>query len=323
MAAWPRVGCKRSTPMRYLWTLALAISITLPLAAADLPTFTPPGAKLEKLWGEGIFTEGACEGPDGLVYFSDIGTRIMKFDPKTGTTSVHRDPSRKSNGLKFDAQGRLLACEGASGGNRRVSITEKDGTIRALADNWTGKKFNAPNDLTLDAKGRVYFTDPRYQGKEPREIETESIYRIDPDGTLTQITTDVSRPNGIVISPDGTKLLVADNKPDGQRQLVSFPLAADGSLGAKTLLYNFEKGRGIDGMTVAVDGTVVATAGTKDLAGIWYFSPKGEKIGFLPTPEDPTNLCFAGPDHKTMYVTAGKSLYRIPSTLTGMPTVRK
>lgn len=309
--------------MHRISALMLALMPSL-VTAADLPTFTAPGAKLEKLWGEGTFTEGACEGPDGCVYFSDIGNRIMKFDPKTGQTTVHREKSGKSNGLKFDAAGRLIACEGASdSGNRRVSITEKDGTVRTLADKWMGKKFNSPNDLTLDAKGRVYFTDPRYAGKEPREISTESVYRIDPDGTVTQVTTDVSRPNGIVISPDGKLLYVADNNADGTRQLLSFPLAADGSLGPKTVLYNFEKGRGIDGMTVCEDGTIAATAGTKDLAGVWFFSPKGEKIGFLPTPEDPTNICFAGPDRKTMYVTAQKSLYRVPSTLVGMPTVRK
>ena len=119
--------------------------------------FTGPvaeGAKLEKLWGEGEFTEGPAEGPDGCIYFSDIGNRIMKFDPKTGKTTAFRDPSGRSNGLKFDAKGRLVACEGANtGGGRRISITEKDGTVKTLADSFEGKRFNSPNDLTLDAQG--------------------------------------------------------------------------------------------------------------------------------------------------------------------------
>src|SRR5207247_2926243 len=113
----------------------------------------PQGAKLEKLWSEGEFTEGPAYGPDGCIYFSDIGNRIMKFDPKTGTTTEFRKPSGRSNGLKFDSLGRLIACEGANtGGNRRISVTEKDSTVKTLADKFEGKRFNSPNDLTLDSK---------------------------------------------------------------------------------------------------------------------------------------------------------------------------
>src|SRR5439155_22063403 len=135
----------------------------------------------------GEFTEGPAYGPGGKVYFSDIGNRIMVFDPATGKTAVFRDPSGRANGLDFDAKGRLVACEGANtGGNRRITITEKDGTVRVLADKWQGKRFNSPNDLTIDTKGRVYFTDPRYVGDEPRELDNESVYRINADGTVTR-----------------------------------------------------------------------------------------------------------------------------------------
>src|SRR5437660_2997408 len=119
----------------------------------------------------------------------------MQFDPASGKTIEYRTPSARANGLKFDAQGRLVACEGANtGGNRRVSITEKDGTVRTLADRWDGKRFNSPNDLCLDARGRVYFSDPRYVGSEPREIDTESVYRIDLDGKVTGVVADVQKP---------------------------------------------------------------------------------------------------------------------------------
>src|SRR6516162_10411756 len=155
------------------------------LARADDDTIVPAGAKLEKLWSEGEFTEGPAYGPHGCIYFSDIGNRIMKFDPKTGKTVEYRKPSGRANGLDFDPKGRLVACEGAnSGGNRRVTITEKDGSVRVLADKWKGKRFNSPNDLTIDTKGRVYFTDPRYVGDEPREIVGEYVYRVDPDGKV-------------------------------------------------------------------------------------------------------------------------------------------
>src|SRR5437868_911110 len=130
----------------------------------------PDGAKWEKLWSEGEFTEGPAYGPDACVYFSDIGNRIMKFDPATGKTTEYRNPSGRANGLDFDKEGRLLAAEGANtGGQRRITRTEKDGKITVLADRWNGKKFNSPNDLISAPDGGVYFTDPRYVGDEPRE----------------------------------------------------------------------------------------------------------------------------------------------------------
>src|SRR5207249_2683850 len=158
-----------------MWSPSMfSLLFTLLTPVADEPKFVAPGAKLERLWSEGEFTEGPAEGPDGCVYFSDIGNRIMKFDPKTGKTSEFRNPSGRSNGLKFDARGRLIACEGANtGGNRRVSITEKDGTVKTLADKFDGKMLNSPNDLTLDSKGRIYFSDPRYVGDEKRELDHE------------------------------------------------------------------------------------------------------------------------------------------------------
>lgn len=305
--------------------LALLFTLVAPVAA-DEPSFVAPGSKLEKLWGEGSFTEGPAEGPDGCIYFSDIGNRIMKFDPKTGKTVEFRNPSGRANGLKFDAQGRLIACEGANtGGGRRVSITEKDGTVKSLADKFEGKAFNSPNDLTLDRKGRIYFSDPRYVGSEKRELDHDSVYRIDPDGKLTLAIKDVIKPNGLVISPDGKTLYVADHsgEPTLTRKLVAYPLNEDGSVGKRKELYDFGKERGIDGMTVATDGTVVATAGSKAAAGVYFFSPEGKKIAVLPTPEDPTNVCFGGADRKTLYVTAGKSLYRVNLTLVGAPTVPK
>jgi gluconolactonase len=187
----------------YLLIGSCVLSLVAVPAAADNNQILPAGAKLEKLWSEGEFTEGPAYGPDGRIYVSDIGNRIMRYDPATGQTTVYREPSGRANVLDFDPQGRLVAAEGANtGGARRVSITEKDGTVRTLADRWKGKRFNSPNDVTIDFKGRVYFTDPRYVGDEPREIATESVYRVDPDGSVTQIITDVQRPNGIVLSPD-------------------------------------------------------------------------------------------------------------------------
>jgi gluconolactonase len=295
------------------WTIAAVFFLLLSgTGRCGEDTIVPKGAKLEKVWDKGEFTEGPAYGPGGCLFFSDIGNRIMKFDPKTDKTTVYREPSGRANGLIFDTKGRLLACEGANkGGLRRVSITELDGTVKTLADKWMGKRFNSPNDLTLDTKGRVYFSDPRYVGAEPREIDTESVYRIDPDGTVTQIITDVQKPNGIAVSPDMKWLYVADSNPKGNQHLLVFPLKADGTVGAKKILHDFGKDRGIDGMRLDTQGNIYAAAGSGKTGGVYVFSPAGKILAFILTPELPTNCCFGGADHRWLYVTAGVSLYRI------------
>src|SRR4051812_49048953 len=150
----------------------------------------PSGAKLELLFTrsakiEGGLTEGPACAPDGSIYFSDIPFgkdkgMILRFDPKTKKTTVFTDDSGKSNGLKFDADGHLIACEGSDGGGRRVARYDvKTGKSETVADKYMGKRFNAPNDLAIDHKGRIYFSDPRYLGDEPRELEYRAVYRID------------------------------------------------------------------------------------------------------------------------------------------------
>jgi gluconolactonase len=313
---------RRAAPPAVLEELNMTAWLLLALLAVDpsetTKPITPAGAKLEKVWDEGEFTEGPAYGPGGCVYFSDIGDRIMRYDPATGKTTEYRNPSGRANGLDFDPQGRLVAAEGAnSGGNRRVTRTEKDGKITVLADRWKGKKFNSPNDLTIDLKGRIYFSDPRYVGDEPREIDTESVYRIDPDGKLTQLITDVEKPNGVILSPDMKTLYVADSNPKSKQQLLAFPLTAGGGGGAKRVLYDFGKGRGIDGMVADVKGNLYAAAGDGETGGVYVFSPEGKRLGFIPTPETPSNCVFGDKDRKTLYVTAGKSLYRIRTNAEG------
>ncbi len=180
-----------------------------------------------------------------------------------------------------------------------------------LADRYLGKRFNSPNDLTIDTKGRVYFTDPRYVGAEPLELKSESVYRIDPDGTVTRIISDVTKPNGIVLSPDMKTLYLAESHPKGDRLLLAYPLHADGSVGAKKVLHDFKNDRGIDGMCVDGKGNIYGAAGQGKTGGVSIFTPAGKKIGFIPTPETPSNCVFGDADHKTLYITAGRSLYGI------------
>lgn len=295
-----------------IWSLLASISF------AEDNSIVPAGAKLEKLWSEGEFTEGPAQGPDGCIYFSDIGNRVVRFDPRSGKTADYRNPSGRANGLDFDPQGRLVAAEGANtGGNRRVTRTGKDGSIRVLAERFEGKRLNSPNDLTIDRRGRIYFTDPRYVGDEPIEQPVEGVYRIDPDGKLSRIISDVRKPNGIILSPDMKTLYLAANDPAGKRHLLSYKLHEDGTVTDKRVLQDFGQDRGIDGMCVDMKGNIYATAGQKQTAGVHVFSPEGKRLAFIPTPETPTNCVFGGTDRKMLYVTAGRSLYRIHLAVEG------
>jgi sugar lactone lactonase YvrE len=275
---------------------------------SEQDAIVPPAAKLELLWGKGEFTEGPAAMADGAILFSDIGNRIYRYEPASGKTSVYRDPSGKSNGLKFDAGGNLVACEGAApGGRRRISITDPQGQQRVLADRFQGQRFNSPNDLAITSTGRVYFTDPRYVGDEPRELDFEGVFVVEPDGSVRVATRDVQKPNGIIVTPDGRTVYVSDNngKSDGKRQLVAYRAQVDGTLADKRVLVDFGQRRGIDGMTLDVEGNIYATAGSGDQAGVYVFSPQGRTLALIPTPGDPTNCVFGiGPESTTLYVTA-------------------
>ncbi len=188
--------------------------------AADSDIF-PQGAQLEKLFAGGVLTEGAATAPDGTIYFSDItftyvsgmqAGHIMKFDPKTRKTAVFRSPSGMSNGIKFDAEGRMVVAEGADFGGRRVTRTDMStGKSEIVAGAFEGKRLNAPNDIAIDEKGRIYFSDPRYLGHEPIEQPVMAVYRVDPDRSIHRIITDAGKPNGVAVSPDQRTLYVVSN----------------------------------------------------------------------------------------------------------------
>ena len=192
---------------------ALLLALTVPAIALRDEPLVPKGAKLELLFTRsaplmGGLTEGPACAADGSIYFSDIPVgkdkgMILRFDPKTKKTNVFTDDSHKSNGLKFDGKGNLIACEGSDEGGRAVvswDLKTKKRTV--LADRYKGHRFNAPNDLVIDAKGRIYFSDPRYLGDEPRELAHRAVYRIDPASKeVVEVTHDIEKPNGIALSP--------------------------------------------------------------------------------------------------------------------------
>jgi gluconolactonase len=325
----------------WLLTGVLLASLGMPGLAEDGPTgdsaVLPAGAKLELLWNEGEFTEGVAVAKNGLVYFSDIAIeaknpgRIMKFDPATGKTTVHVADSGQSNGLFFDPKGRLLAACGANIGLRGLCEVTSDGRMKVLVDKFEGHRFNAPNDLVIDPQGRAYFSDPRYVGKEPLELDHMSVYRFDTDGSLHRVTTDIRKPNGLILSPDAKTLYVAETdngatgvEPAGtppkepRMTLNAFPIKPDGSLGPKKVLVDFGKGTGTDGMTTDTDGRIYCAIRKDERHGIVVFSPDGKELAYIPTAPLPTNCTFGtGAESKTLYVTAGTGLYRIKLQATG------
>lgn len=304
---------------------------------ADL-AIVPADSNLETLWDEGGFTEGVAAGPDGLMYFSDFAqpfdarpARIMKFNPQTKQTKVHAPDSKMANGLMFNREGRLFACCASPLGGRRALIEVlHDGSLKTIVDRFEGKRFNSPNDIVIDQHGRIYFSDPKYVGPEKMELDTMDVYRLDPDGSLHRATSDVDKPNGVMLSPDGKTLYVAEtdngsveaekaqNPTVGRMTLNAFPVRADGSLGKKRVLVDFGKQTGIDGMTVDRNGRIYAAVRSADRFGIVTFATDGKELAYIKTPSLPTNCTFGIGDHaKTLYITAGGGLYRIRLNTTG------
>ena len=279
------------------------------------------------------FTEGPTVDKEGNVYFTEIiQQRIMKLSAD-GVLSTYRENSNVANGLLIDPQGRLIACEGGAferpgvklTGKPRVTRTDlKTGKLEVLADSYQGKPFTGPNDVSMDGKGRLYFTD----------LAGVAVYRIDAPGTVVRIlgAPDIQRPNGIQISPDDRKLYLieANQAEGGARMIRSYDLQPDGSVRNMRVHYNFYPGRSADGMSIDTQGNLYASAGLNQLrgtsetldtkAGVHVISPEGKLVKFIPIPEDTiTNNAFGGPDMKTLFVTAGKTLYRIRTDIAGLP----
>ena len=279
------------------------------------------------------FTEGPTVDREGNVYFTEmVAQRIMKLSAK-GVLTTFRENSNGANGLLIDPQGRLIACEGAESQRTGVLIKNKPqvtrtdiqtGKVEVLADNYQGKPFVGPNDVTIDGKGRLYFTD----------LTGGAVFRIDGPGQLVRILAvpEIQRPNGIQISPDDKQLYLieANGAAGGARLIRAYDLHPDGTVGNMRVHYNFSPGRSADGMSIDTQGNLWASAGLNQLrgtsetldtkAGVHVISPEGKLIQFIPIPEDTiTNNAFGGPDMKTLYVTAGKNLYRIRTDIAGLP----
>jgi len=292
----------------FLVTALILMGYTQSVDAADARSPIAPGAKVEKLAGEFKFTEGPAADAGGNVYFTDQpNDRILVWSVE-GKLSTFLQPAGRSNGLYFDRKGNLLAC--ADEKNQLWSIAP-DKKVTVLVERYGGKLLNGPNDLWIHPGGGIYFTDPYYRRKYwnrgPMEQGGQHVYYLSPDRkTLRPVATDLLQPNGIIGTPDGKKLYVADIRA-GKTYVYS--IQKNGDLSEKKLFCEM----GSDGMTRDQEGNVYLTG-----RGVTIFDRDGKKIENIPIQEGWTaNVCFGGKDRRTLFITASGSLYSIRMRVKG------
>jgi gluconolactonase len=319
---------------RNLLIVSLAAAVLAPAqirkASPALDQIVPAGAKVEKLAGGLKFTEGPIWMPEGYLLFSDIPANvIMKWTPGGGAPAVFLKPSGfngtgapegafiGSNGLTLDKERRLLICQH---GNGRLVRREKDGKLTVLAAKWEGKRLNSPNDVVVKSDGSIYFTDPPYgfpkEDDDPKkELKFNGVYRL-AGGKLQLLYKDLSRPNGIALSPD-EKTLYVGNSDDKKKVWMKFDVQPDGGIANGKLFYDVTSQTADgnpDGMKVDTKGNLYCTGP----GGIWIFSPDGTHLGNIDPPETPANLAWGDADFKTLYITARTGLYRIKLNIAGV-----
>ena len=281
-------------------------TVCLEIKSEAFRSLFPKGATLQRIATDFQFIEGPVwiEEENNLL-FSDIpANRILRLTSHH-RAATFREPSGNSNGLTRDKKGRLIACEHS---NRRVTRTEKDGSIKTLADKFQGKKLNSPNDVVVKSDGAIYFSDPSY-GIKPDEQEQpiQGVYRLSPDGKeLLLMAHDLARPNGLAFSPDEKKLYIDDSE---RRHIRVFNVQDDGALSGGSVFYdmNVSLPGAPDGMKVDIEGHVYCTGA----GGVWVFDAMGEHLGTVVTPEKPSNCAWGDDDWRSLYITAVTSVYKI------------
>ncbi|MCH7919208.1 MAG: SMP-30/gluconolactonase/LRE family protein [Planctomycetes bacterium] len=257
------------------------------------------------------FTEGPVWHPDGYLLCSDVRANTIYQWMPDGTVEAFRSPSEYANGLTFDRQGRLITCEHRT---RRISRTEPDGTTVTLAGEYDGRHLNSPNDTVVKSDGSVYFTDPPWGllsgmgGPAAQELPFQGLYRWSPDDeALVLLAADLNRPNGLAFSPDETVLYVAETTSG---TIYAYDVQPNGLLVNRR---GFAQVSGPDGMTMDMRGNLYVASGS----GVQVFNRQGTFLGRIATPESARNCTFGGDDHKTLFITAGNSVYRVQLTVPG------
>ena len=273
--------------------------------ATAIPGVIAAGAKIELIKDDFEGTEGPIANPDGGLLFTDNqASRIIKIEPD-GRTSVFLEDSKEANGLAFDPMGRLIAVQRAPG-FARIAVIYPEGRESVLADMIDGRPFDRPNDLVLDKKGGVYFTDPNPQ----------AVYYVSPTGSVISVADNINRPNGILLSPDERTLYVNDSAGE---YLLAYDIQPDGTVRNRS---NFATYVGVrrtsDGIVSGADGLAVDSEGrvyTTSNAGLDVFSPEGQHLGTIPvgTPggRGPQNMAFAGRDKKTLYIVGRGAAFKV------------
>ena len=293
---------------KYLFLFAFsALSLTSYAQGAAQNLFVQDSLKL--ISAQFKFTEGASVDKQGNVFFTDQpNDKIWKYDIN-GKLSLYMDKSGRANGTYFDKKGNLIVCADE---NNQIWSIDKNKKIKVLFGDYEGKKVNGPNDLWLDAKGGIYFTDPYYQRdywtRKSPEIQGQKVYYL-PKGKKEAVIVadDVIKPNGIVGTPDGKFLYIADM---GNNKTYRYAIGADAKLSDRQLIVNQHS----DGMTLDNKGNIYLTG-----KGVDIYKPTGEKIAHINVPEEWCgNICFGGKDKNLLFITASKSLYVIPTSVKGV-----
>lgn len=280
--------------------------------ADPLSALIAPGAEVVKLAGDFGFLEGPEADAEGNIYFTDIPNNKIHIWTTDGELKLFRDNSGGANGLYFDQYENLFICEGV---NRQVTMIDKDGNKAVIADRYDGKRFNSPNDLWIDPKGGIYFTDPRYGSHDGRELDGFWVFYITPDRqNVIKVIDDLEKPNGVLGSPDGKRLYVADRSGNANW---TYDINADGTLSNK----QFFSEEGSDGMTMDSRGNIyISSPRNEPDYAVSIYSPEGEKLGEIITPEKPGNMHFGGKDGRTLFIPARTSLYAIDMLVEGAVT---
>lgn len=291
--------------------LGAVLLLGLPIApvAQAQSSPVPDDATVEPIV-EGLeFTEGPL-WYDGRLVFSDIpADKVYQWTSEQGH-NVFLEPSGHANGLAVGPEGHLLLAQH----DGQVGRLTADGEVEPLATSYQDQRLNSPNDLTVADDGAIYFTDPPYGvDSENRELDFSGVYRLDPDGSLTLLTKEFTRPNGICFSPDESTLYVNDSEKTIVR---AYDVTEAGGL-TNGRLFSTPEGEGegaADGMETDAHGNLYTTGP----GGIWVYAPDGELLDRISIPTGPTNLAFGGPDYRTLYITAPPNVYRIPVEVPGV-----